>query len=132
MQRESCCTPTSAGLRSVKRRENALPKSACIIPTWSLTLALGARGKRDVFVDRLLHQVLGCQKAVVVNNNAAAVFLILNTLAENGEVLISRGELIEIGDSFRIPDILRKSGAVLREVGHHQQNKGLGLPGGDY
>lgn len=80
-------------------------------------LALGVRGKRDVFVDRLLHQVLGCQKAVVVNNNAAAVFLILNTLAENGEVLISRGELIEIGDSFRIPDILRKSGAVLREVG---------------
>jgi L-seryl-tRNA(Ser) seleniumtransferase len=80
-------------------------------------LSLGVRGKRDAFVDRLLHQVLGCQKAVVVNNNAAAVFLILNTLAENGEVLISRGELIEIGDSFRIPDILRKSGAVLREVG---------------
>jgi L-seryl-tRNA(Ser) seleniumtransferase len=80
-------------------------------------LNLGVRGKRDVFVDRLLHQVLGCPKAVVVNNNAAAVFLILNTLAENGEVLISRGELIEIGDSFRIPDILRKSGAVLREVG---------------
>jgi L-seryl-tRNA(Ser) seleniumtransferase len=80
-------------------------------------LNLGVRGKRDVFVDRLLRQVLGCQKAVVVNNNAAAVFLILNTLAEHGEVLISRGELIEIGDSFRIPDILRKSGAVLREVG---------------
>jgi L-seryl-tRNA(Ser) seleniumtransferase len=80
-------------------------------------LNLGVRGKRDVVVDRLLGQLLGCQKAVAVNNNAAAVFLILNTLAENGEVLISRGELIEIGDSFRIPDILRKSGAILREVG---------------
>ena len=80
-------------------------------------LSLGARGKRDIFVDRLLLHILGCQKALVVNNNAAAVFLILNTLAENGEVLISRGELIEIGDSFRIPDILRKSGAILREVG---------------
>src|SRR5262245_2712411 len=80
-------------------------------------LSLGARGKRDVFVDRLLLRILGCQKALVVNNNAAAVFLILNTLAENAEVLISRGELIEIGDSFRIPDILRKSGAILREVG---------------
>src|SRR5262245_1200897 len=53
-------------------------------------LSLGARGKRDVFVDRLLLRILGCQKALVVNNNAAAVFLILNTLAENAEVLISR------------------------------------------
>jgi len=80
-------------------------------------LSLGTRGKRDIYADRLLHEVLGCQRAVVVNNNAAAVFLILNTLAEDGEVLISRGELIEIGASFRIPDILRKSGAILREVG---------------
>jgi L-seryl-tRNA(Ser) seleniumtransferase len=77
----------------------------------------GSRGKRDSHADRLLQQVLGCEQAIVVNNNAAALFLILNTLAEGGEVLISRGELIEIGDSFRIPDILRKSGATLREVG---------------
>ncbi|PYV40393.1 MAG: L-seryl-tRNA(Sec) selenium transferase [Acidobacteria bacterium] len=80
-------------------------------------LARGTRGKRDIYADRLLRQILGCEQAIVVNNNAAAVFLVLNTLAENGEVLISRGELIEIGDSFRIPDILRKSGAILREVG---------------
>jgi len=80
-------------------------------------LSRGVRGKRDVFVDRVFQQVVGCQKAIVVNNNAAAIFLILNTLAENGEVLISRGEMIEIGDSFRIPDIIRKSGAVIREVG---------------
>jgi L-seryl-tRNA(Ser) seleniumtransferase len=77
----------------------------------------GTRGRRDVFVDRVLSQVLCCQKALVVNNNAAAIFLILNSLAENGEVLISRGELIEIGESFRIPDIMRKSGALIREVG---------------
>lgn len=77
----------------------------------------GTRGKRDLFPDRLLRELLGCEQAVVVNNCAAALFLSLNTLAAGGEVLISRGELIEIGDSFRIPDILRKSGATLREVG---------------
>jgi L-seryl-tRNA(Ser) seleniumtransferase len=81
------------------------------------------RGKRDVHVDRLLQQILGCQRAIVVNNNAAAIFLTLNTMAEKGEVLISRGELIEIGDSFRIPDILRKSGALLREVGTTNRTK---------
>ncbi|MEW5977138.1 MAG: L-seryl-tRNA(Sec) selenium transferase [Acidobacteriota bacterium] len=80
-------------------------------------LKRGTRGKRDVFPEIPLKHLLGCDRAVVVNNNAAAVFLILNTLAADGEVLISRGELIEIGDSFRIPDILRKSGASLREVG---------------
>ncbi|PYV93850.1 MAG: L-seryl-tRNA(Sec) selenium transferase [Acidobacteria bacterium] len=86
-------------------------------------LARGIRGKRDIYADRLLQQILGCEEAIVVNNNAAAVFLILNSLAENGEVLISRGELIEIGDSFRIPDILRKSAAVLREVGTTNKTK---------
>jgi L-seryl-tRNA(Ser) seleniumtransferase len=80
-------------------------------------LAKGTRGRRDVFADRLLKELLGCEQALVVNNCAAALFLALNTLAEGAEVVISRGELIEIGDSFRIPDILRKSGAVLREVG---------------
>ena len=77
----------------------------------------GCRGKRDTHVDSLLCRVLSCEQALVVNNNAAAVFLILNSLAEGREVLISRGEMVEIGDSFRIPDILRKSGAHLREVG---------------
>ena len=77
----------------------------------------GMRGKRDVFADRLISELMACEQAIVVNNCAAALFLSLNTLAEGGEVLISRGELIEIGDSFRIPEILQKSGAVLREVG---------------
>src|ERR1051325_10157498 len=77
----------------------------------------GQRGKRDVHVGRVLQQLLGCEAAVVVNNNAAAVFLVLNTLGEGGEVIVSRGEQVEIGESFRIPDIMARSGARLREVG---------------
>ena len=77
----------------------------------------GARGKRDAHTGRLLGQLLGAQKTLLVNNNAAAVLLALNTLAEGAEVVVSRGELIEIGDSFRIPDVCAKSGAMLREVG---------------
>jgi L-seryl-tRNA(Ser) seleniumtransferase len=80
-------------------------------------LERGERGKRDTHTGRLLTRLLGAERALVVNNNAAAVFLALNTLAEGSEVVVSRGELIEIGGSFRIPDICAKSGAVLREVG---------------
>ena len=80
-------------------------------------LERGERGKRDAHTDRLLTQLLGAERTLVVNNNAAAVFLALNTLAEDAEVIVSRGELIEIGDSFRIPEVCAKSGAVLREVG---------------
>jgi L-seryl-tRNA(Ser) seleniumtransferase len=80
-------------------------------------LERGERGKRDVHTDRLFGRLLGAERTLVVNNNAAAVFLALNTLAEGSEVIVSRGELIEIGGSFRIPDVCVKSGAVLREVG---------------
>jgi L-seryl-tRNA(Ser) seleniumtransferase len=76
----------------------------------------GRRGKRDSHVSLLLERILGVG-GIVVNNNAAAVFLVLNELAAGGEVIVSRGELIEIGDGFRIPEIMARSGAILREVG---------------
>jgi L-seryl-tRNA(Ser) seleniumtransferase len=102
-------------------------------------LGMGERGRRDVHVDRLFRRLLheevrtaelrstagagvpvptpAAISTIVVNNNAAAVLLALNTLADGGEVIVSRGELVEIGGSFRIPDVMAKSGAILREVG---------------
>lgn len=77
----------------------------------------GQRGHRDLHFERRMTRLLGCEAATVCNNNAAALVLTLNTLAFNGEVLVSRGELIEIGGSFRLPAIMEKSGARLREVG---------------
>jgi L-seryl-tRNA(Ser) seleniumtransferase len=93
-----------------------------------LDLTLGERGKRDVHVDRLFQKLFstattgdghggGQLSTIVVNNNAAAVWLALNTLAARGEVIVSRGELVEIGGSFRIPDVMGKSNGIMREVG---------------
>ena len=80
-------------------------------------LAAGRRGERDRLIERTLCELTGAAAALVVNNNAAAVLLMLSVLAQRREVLVSRGELIEIGGSFRLPDIMRRAGARLIEVG---------------
>ena len=85
--------------------------------TLAADVETGQRGHRDVHLDRLLCELTGAEAATVVNNNAAATMLILNTLAEGKEVIVSRGQLVEIGGAFRMPDVMTSSGAILREVG---------------
>lgn len=95
----------------------AMLEVASFYSSLEFDLEKGERGERYMHVREVAKRVLEVEDVLVVNNNAAAVLLILNTLCEGREVIISRGELIEIGGSFRMPDVMRKSGAILREVG---------------
>ena len=80
-------------------------------------LQKGKRGERYEHITKSLQELTGCEDAIVVNNNASAVFLVLNTFAKNKEVVVSRGELVEIGGSFRVPEVMAQSGAILKEIG---------------
>lgn len=92
----------------------AMAKGYC---TLEYNLEEGRRGQRDGSIEKLLSKLVGCESACVVNNNASAVFLALHTLAKEEEVIVSRGEQVEIGGSFRIPDIIQSSGCKMVEVG---------------
>lgn len=95
----------------------ALAETTACYCTLQADIETGRRGDRYAHVEKLLQRLTGAEAALVVNNNAAATMLVLNTLAEGREVIVSRGELVEIGGSFRIPDVMRRSGAILKEVG---------------
>lgn len=96
---------------------DAIARTASAASNLEYDVTTGERGSRYVHCAALLRELTGAGDALVVNNGAAALMLALNTVAEGKEAVVSRGELIEIGGSFRVPDIMAKSGAVLREVG---------------
>jgi len=86
-------------------------------------LETGKRGKRGEYAEKLLVEITGAESALIVNNCAAAAFLVLTVLASGGEAIVSRGELVEIGGDFRVPDVMAQSGAILREVGTTNRTK---------
>ena len=95
----------------------AVAQAAAHYSNLEFDLATGERGSRYTHVEELLCRLTGAEAALVVNNNAAAVLIVLDTLCKGREVIVSRGQLVEIGGSFRIPEVMEKSGTVLREVG---------------
>ena len=90
---------------------------ACSYSNLEYDLESGSRGNRYEFAGYLLSTLFGCEDALVVNNNASAVFLVLNTFGKGGRCVLSRGELVEIGGGFRVPEVMKESGAILAEVG---------------
>lgn len=100
-----------------KKTVDHLSEIAGHYSTCEYDLKKGARGSRHDHVERLIKQITGAEAAMIVNNNAAATMIVLAALAKDKEVVVSRGELVEIGGSFRIPEIMEQSGAILKEVG---------------
>lgn len=100
-----------------KDTTDALVQAGGYYSNLEFNLATGSRGSRYSLVEDIICQLTGAEAALVVNNNAAAVLIALDTLAKGHEVIVSRGQLVEIGGSFRVPDVMAKSGAFLREVG---------------
>jgi L-seryl-tRNA(Ser) seleniumtransferase len=92
-------------------------KVACGYSNLEYDLEKGERGKRYSHIQRILNEITGAESSLIVNNNAAAVFVCLTAIAKGKEVIVSRGELVEIGGSFRVPDVMSSSGAILKEVG---------------
>ena len=90
---------------------------ACSYSNLEYDLESGSRGNRYEYTGYLLSTLFGCEDALVVNNNASAVFLVLNTFGKGGRCVLSRGELVEIGGGFRVPEVMKESGAILAEVG---------------
>jgi len=109
-------TNLGRSLLSDKALEN-IKKVAGNYSTLEYELKEGKRGKRYTHIKRILRDVTGAEDALIVNNNAAAVLLCLNTLSQGKETIVSRGELVEIGGSFRMPEVMAASGAILKEVG---------------
>jgi L-seryl-tRNA(Ser) seleniumtransferase len=100
-----------------KTAQDALMDSVMNYCTLQIDQNTGKRGNRDAHIENLIREITGAEAATVVNNNAAATMLVLNTLSKNKEAIVSRGQLVEIGGAFRIPDVMEQSGALLREVG---------------
>lgn len=100
-----------------EKAKESLCSIACRYSNLEFELASGNRGSRYSHVEEIICRLTGAEAAMVVNNNAAAVMLVLSTIAKDKEVVVSRGQLVEIGGSFRVPDVMSNSGAILKEIG---------------
>lgn len=101
----------------------ALIENVCGYCSLEYDIETGKRGKRGAYAEKILAELVGAESALIVNNCAAAAVLVLTALCKNGEAIISRGELVEIGGDFRVPDVMEQSGAILREVGTTNRTK---------